>query len=100
MAYKILLLKGDGIGPEVIGEALQVLRAVTRNSALDLEFKEALVGGASLDAHETPLRDDVLKTAQDSDAILLGAVGGPKWDNPASDKRPEQALLSLRKALG
>ncbi len=100
MAYKILVLKGDGIGPEVVGEALQVLRAVTRNSALDLEFKEALAGGASLDAHGTPLRDEVLKAAQDSDAILLGAVGGPKWDNPSSDKRPEQALLSLRKALG
>src|SRR5260370_10247041 len=100
MAYKILVLKGDGIGPEVVGEALQVLKAVARQSALELEYKEALVGGASLDAHGTPLRDEVLKTAQESDAILLGAVGGPKWDNPAAEKRPEQALLALRKGLG
>src|SRR5205823_3259906 len=100
MAYKILVLKGDGVGPEVTGEALQVLKLIARLSAVDLEFKEALVGGASLDAHGTPLKDDVLKQAQDSDAILLGAVGGPKWDNPSSDKRPEQALLALRKGLG
>ena len=99
MANKILVLKGDGIGPEVVGEALQVLKTVARQSALELDYQEALVGGASLDAHGTPLRDEVLKTAQESDAILLGAVGGPKWDNPASDKRPEQALLSLRKNL-
>jgi 3-isopropylmalate dehydrogenase len=99
MAYKILVLKGDGIGPEVVGEALQVLKAVARQSALELEYKEALVGGASLDAHGTPLRDEVLKTAQECDAIMLGAVGGPKWDNPAAEKRPEQALLSLRKNL-
>jgi 3-isopropylmalate dehydrogenase len=100
MAYKILALKGDGIGPEVVGEALQVLRVVARNAALDLEFKEAPVGGHALDQFGTPLPDDVLKQAQDSDAILLGAVGGPKWDNPQADKRPEQALLALRKTLG
>jgi 3-isopropylmalate dehydrogenase len=100
MAYNILVLKGDGIGPEVVGEALQVLKTVARQSALELEYKEALAGGASLDAHGTPLREDVLKTAQDSDAILLGAVGGPKWDNPAAEQRPEQALLALRKNLG
>ena len=100
MAYKILVLKGDGIGPEVLGEALQALKVVARSAALDLEFKEALAGGASLDAHGTPLKDDVLKAAQDSDAVLLGAVGGPKWDNPNSDKRPEQAILGLRKTLG
>ncbi|SRR5579875_395283 len=100
MAYKILVLKGDGIGPEVVGEALQVLKTVARQSALEFEYKEALVGGASIDAHGTPLREEVLKSALDSDAILLGAVGGPKWDNPAAEKRPEQALLALRKNLG
>ena len=100
MAHKILVLKGDGIGPEVVGEALQVLKLIARRSAIDLEFKEALVGGAALDAHGTALREDVLKAAQESDAILLGAVGGPKWDNPAAEKRPEQALLELRKRLG
>ena len=100
MAYKILVLKGDGIGPEVVGEAQQVLKTVARQSAIDLEFKEGTIGGHAIDAFGTPLPEDVLKNAQDADAILLGAVGGPKWDNPNSDKRPEQALLGLRKALG
>jgi len=100
MAYKILVLKGDGIGPEVVGEAQQVLKTVARQSAIDLEFKEGTIGGHAIDAFGTPLPDDVLKNAQDADAILLGAVGGPKWDNPTADKRPEQALLGLRKALG
>jgi len=100
MAYKILVLKGDGIGPEVVGEAQQVLKTVARQSAIDLEFKEGVIGGHAIDASGTPLPDDVLKNAQDADAILLGAVGGPKWDNPNADKRPEQALLGLRKALG
>ena len=100
MAYKILVLKGDGIGPEVVGEAQQVLKTVARQSAIDLEFKEGTIGGHAIDAFGTPLPDDVLKNAQDADAILLGAVGGPKWDSPTADKRPEQALLGLRKALG
>jgi 3-isopropylmalate dehydrogenase len=100
MAYKILVLKGDGIGPEVVGEALQVLKVVARRSAIDLEFHEALIGGHAIDTHGTPLTDEVLAQAQASDAVLLGAVGGPKWDNTRGDKRPEQALLGLRKGLG
>src|SRR5271157_1083881 len=100
MAYKISVLRGDGIGPEVVGEATQVLKIVARRSAVDLEFKEGAIGGHALDTRGTPLPDDVLKQAQESDAILLGAVGGPKWDNPNAEKRPEQALLGLRKALG
>jgi 3-isopropylmalate dehydrogenase len=100
MAYKVLVLKGDGIGPEVVGEALQVLKLVARRSAVDIEFKEGVIGGHAIDQFGTPLPDDVLKNAQDSDAILLGAVGGPKWDSPSAEKRPEQALLGLRKALG
>ena len=100
MAYKILVLKGDGIGPEVVGEAQQVLKTVARQSAIDLEFKEGIIGGHAIDAFGTPLPADVLKNAQDADAILLGAVGGPKWDNPNAEKRPEQALLGLRKSLG
>jgi 3-isopropylmalate dehydrogenase len=99
MAYKILVLKGDGIGPEVVGEALQILRIIARRSAVDLEFKEGLIGGHALDVSGTPLPDEVIKIAQDSDAILLGAVGGPKWDNPNAEKRPEQGLLGIRKAL-
>ena len=100
MAYKILVLKGDGIGPEVVGEALQILKIIARLSAVDLEFKEGMIGGHALDTSGTPLPDDVIKHAQDSDAILLGAVGGPKWDNPNAEQRPEQALLGLRKILG
>jgi 3-isopropylmalate dehydrogenase len=100
MAYKILVLKGDGIGPEVVGEALQALKVVVRQAAVDLEFKEAPVGGHALDAFGTPLPQNVLAQARDSDAILLGAVGGPKWDNPKAEQRPEQALLTLRKELG
>ena len=100
MAYKILVLKGDGIGPEVVGEALQVLKTVAREAAIDLEFKDGVIGGHAIDAQGTPLPDEVLKHAQDADAILLGAVGGPKWDNPNANQRPEQALLGLRKALG
>src|SRR5271170_5806183 len=100
MAYKVLVLKGDGIGPEVVGEALQVLKLVARDSAIDIEFKDGIIGGHAIDQFGTPLPDDVLKHAQESDAILLGAVGGPKWDNPNAEQRPEQALLGLRKALG
>jgi 3-isopropylmalate dehydrogenase len=100
MAYKVLVLKGDGIGPEVVGEALQVLKAVTRESAADIEFKEAPLGGHAIDAFGTSLPDNTLKLARDCDAILLGAVGGPKWDNPQAADRPERGLLALRKELG
>jgi 3-isopropylmalate dehydrogenase len=100
MAYKVLVLKGDGIGPEVVGEALQVLRVVARQAAIDIDFKEAPAGGHAIDSFGTPLPDNVLKQALDSDAVLLGAVGGPKWDNPKAEVRPEQALLALRKELG
>lgn len=100
MAYKILVLKGDGIGPEVVGEALQVLKLIARRSALELEFKDAPVGGHAIEAHGAPLPEGVLEQAQASDAVLLGAVGGPKWDDPGARQRPEQALLALRKGLG
>src|SRR6202521_5595206 len=100
MAYKVLVLKGDGIGPEVVGEALQVLKVIARRDAVDLEFKECPIGGHAIDAFGTPLPESTLAAARDSDAILLGAVGGPKWDDPKASVRPEQALLGLRGALG
>src|ERR1700684_1416993 len=100
MAYKVLVLKGDGIGPEVVGEALQVLKVVARRDAVDLEFKEGVIGGHAIDASGIPLPPNTLAAAKDCDAILLGAVGGPKWDNPKAEYRPEQALLGLRKELG
>ena len=100
MAYKVLVLKGDGIGPEVVGEALQVLKVVARRDAVDLEFKEAPIGGHAIDAFGTPLPETTLVQAKECDAILLGAVGGPKWDDPKAAVRPEQALLGIRKELG
>lgn len=95
MTQTLLLLPGDGIGPEVLAEARRVAEAV----APDLAFEEGLVGGASLDAHGLPLTDDTLAQAKASDAVLLGAVGGPKWEATDRDKRPEAGLLGLRKGL-
>jgi 3-isopropylmalate dehydrogenase len=93
---KIVTLPGDGIGPEVMAAAIEVLQAVRD----DLEFEEHLIGGASIDAHGTALTDDVLATCRASDAVLLGAVGGPKWDTTDPDEpRPEQGLLGLRREL-
>jgi 3-isopropylmalate dehydrogenase len=97
---KILMLPGDGIGPEVVEQAKQVLEAAARRFAFQLVFAEAIVGGAAIDAFHTALPDGALHLAQSSDAVLLGAVGGPKWDNPRAAVRPEQALLGLRKGLG
>src|SRR6266436_3568316 len=100
MAYKFLVLKGDGIGPEVVGEALQVLKVVARRAAVDIDFKEGAAGGHAIDAFGTPLPDNVLAQAKDSDAILLGARRGLKKNNPRAEHRPEQAILKLRKELG
>src|SRR3954449_652718 len=97
MAKKIVTLPGDGIGPEVTAAAVEVLDTLRD----DLEFEEHLIGGASIDAHGTALTDEVLAACRASDAVLLAAVGGPKWDTTDPDKpRPEQGLLGLRKELG
>jgi len=94
---RIITLPGDGIGPEVLASALEVLRAV----ADDLEYEEHAFGGASIDAHGTALIDETLAACQGADAVLLAAVGGPKWDSTDPDApRPEQGLLGLRKGLG
>jgi 3-isopropylmalate dehydrogenase len=98
--YKILILPGDGIGPEVVRGAVNILKQVASLFHLNFEFKEALIGGASIDRHQNPLTDEVLKQAKESDAVLLGAVGGPKWDGVSYDIRPEQGLLRIRKRLG
>jgi 3-isopropylmalate dehydrogenase len=96
MAKTIVTLPGDGIGPEVTSAAIEALRELRD----DLTFEEHLVGGASIDAHGTALTDEVLAAARASDAVLLGAVGGPKWDTTDPDKpRPEQGLLGLRREL-
>jgi 3-isopropylmalate dehydrogenase len=93
---RIATLPGDGIGPEVMAAGLQVLGAVA-----EAEVEEHLFGGASIDAHGTPLTDEVLDACRRADAVLLGAVGGPRWDTTDPDKpRPEQGLLGVRKGLG
>jgi 3-isopropylmalate dehydrogenase len=98
---RIAVLPGDGIGPEVTSAAQQLLRAVAPQYGLDLEFTELPVGGASIDAHGTALLPDVLEECRACDAVLLGAVGGPRWDTTDPDApRPEQGLLGLRKGLG
>lgn len=96
---KVLVLPGDGIGPEVVAQARLVLEACARRFGFALDFHEAIVGGAAIDTFHTALPEAALHLAHSSDAVLLGAVGGPKWDNPRATVRPEQALLGLRKEL-
>src|SRR3984957_16699954 len=97
MASKIILLPGDGIGPEITAPTLEVLSAVGTN----FDYEEHLFGGASIDANGIALTDDTLAACRSADAVLLAAVGGPKWDTTNTSKpRPEQGLLGLRKGLG
>ena len=97
---RILVLPGDGVGPEVTREAQRVLEAAAARHGRKLAFEEELIGGASLDARETPLADAVLEKARASRGVLLGAVGGPRWDAAPVDRRPEKGLLRIRKELG
>lgn len=97
--YKIALLKGDGIGPEITEQALRVLGKIGEIYGVQFEYREGLIGGIAIDEMGTPLPDETLELCRDSDAILLGAVGGPKWDNLPTDKRPEKGLLKIRKEL-
>lgn len=97
---KLLLLPGDGIGPEVLGQATRVIEVLNTHHGLELETVQAEIGGASLDRHGTPLSPSVLELAKASDAVLMGAVGGPQWQGVAYELRPEQGLLNLRKGLG
>ncbi|MEG2531281.1 MAG: 3-isopropylmalate dehydrogenase [Raoultibacter sp.] len=99
--FKVCLLPGDGIGPEIISEAVKVLEAVGCRHDTTFEYTEALLGGSAIDATGTALPPETLEVAQACDAVLLAAVGGPKWDTTQPDKpRPEQGLLGIRKALG
>ncbi|HVP67091.1 MAG TPA: 3-isopropylmalate dehydrogenase [Anaeromyxobacteraceae bacterium] len=100
MRASIVVLPGDGIGPEVTAEAVRLLEAVGRLRGHEFRFDEREMGGCSIDRHGTALTEEVLRACQSSDAVLLGAVGGPKWDDPAAKVRPEQGLLGLRKGLG
>jgi len=100
MQAKITLLPGDGIGPEVVAEGVKVLNAVGEKFGHTFEFTERLAGGIAIDETGNSLPDDTLDTCRTSDAVLLGAVGGPKWSDPKAPVRPEQGLLKLRKELG
>ena len=99
MTKNILILPGDGIGQEVSSSMKEVLHYLIEEQSLDFKITERNVGGSSYDEFGTPLTEETLKIAKDSDAILFGAVGGPQWDNLEWDNRPEQALLALRKSL-
>ena len=96
---KILILPGDGVGPETVDEVKKIIDFFNKKKILNIEIEEELVGGACIDAFKTPIKDETIEKARKSDAILLGAVGGPKWDNLAFDQRPEQGLLRLRSDL-
>ncbi len=100
MNYTLAVLPGDGIGPEVTAEGVKVLRAVGARFGHSFTFHEALIGGSAIDATGEPLPAATLASCEAADAVLLGAVGGPKWDDPEARVRPEQGLLGLRKALG
>jgi 3-isopropylmalate dehydrogenase len=100
MNFNITLLPGDGIGPEVVGEAVRVLDVIASKYNHTFNYKERLMGGCSIDKYGSSLTDETLADCQSADAILFGAVGGPKWDDPNARDRPERGLLALRKGLG
>ena len=99
-AYRVMTIPGDGIGPEVVAATRDVVDALGRLAGFEVAWSSILMGGAAIDAYAVPLRDEDLAACAASDAVLLGAVGGPKWDVPGAPVRPEQALLALRKGLG
>ncbi len=100
MEANIVLLPGDGIGPEVVAEAVRVLDTIAKKYGHRFSFTRHLMGGCSIDEYGTALTDETLAACKAADAVLLGAVGGPKWDDPQAKVRPEQGLLGLRKGLG
>src|SRR5947209_19122372 len=97
--YKLLLLPGDGIGPEVMAEVEKVAAALARTGLAQFEFERGLVGGCAYDAHGQAISDADMALARDADAVLLGAVGGPKWADVPYDVRPDAGLLRMRKEL-
>ena len=98
--YKIAIIKGDGIGPEIIDEAVKVLDAVSACSGFHFKYEEALMGGIAYDMTGNPLPNETINISLNSDAVLFGAIGGDKWDNLARELRPESGLLRFRKELG
>ena len=100
MQATIAILGGDGIGPEVVAESMKVLDAISVKFDHDFNLKNEMIGGCAIDKFGTALPDQTLETCNNSDAIILGAVGGPKWDDPAAKTRPEDGILAVRKSLG
>lgn len=100
MNYKITVIKGDGIGPEIIDQTITVLEAVSEKCGISFTFKEEMMGGCAIDKYGVPLPESTLKTCRESDSVLLGAVGGPKWEGLPGDRTPEAGLLGIRAGLG
>ncbi len=100
METNIILLPGDGIGPEVVQAAVQVMQTVAARFGHEFQTQEFPIGGCAIDSHGDPLPDETLQACRQADAVLLGAVGGPRWDDPNAAVRPEQGLLRIRKELG
>jgi len=100
MEKNIVLIKGDGIGPEIVEQAILVLDRISEKYSHKFNYTDVLMGGVSIDTHGVPLTEDALETAKNSDAVLLGAVGGPKWETLPGHLRPEAGLLAIRKGLG
>jgi len=99
MQFDLAVLPGDGIGPEVADEGIKVLKTIGSRFGHNFNLRYGLVGGIAIDDTGTALPDDTLKTCRSCEAVLLGAVGGPKWDDPKAKVRPEDGLLALRKEL-
>ena len=98
--YKIGVIKGDGIGPEIVDEAIKVLDALSASEGFNISYHEMLMGGSAIDATGVPLPDETIQGVKKCDAVLFGAIGGPKWDNLERHLRPESGLLALRKEMG
>ena len=98
--YKIGIIKGDGIGPEIVDEAIKVLDALSANMGFNLEYEEMLMGGVAVDETGVPLPEETIRGVKKCDAVLFGAIGGPKWDSIERHLRPESGLLALRKSMG
>ena len=96
---KLLLLPGDGIGPEVVRETKKIIEWFNKNKSLDFEIDEELIGGASIDVHKIPITDEVFYKSLECDAVILGACGGPKWDNLEFSKNLKELFLSLERNL-
>ena len=99
-SYHLTLLPGDGIGPEIMDAAIKVLDLVGQQFNVQFDYEEALFGGCSIDRNGVPLTDETIEQCRKSDAVVMGAVGGPIWDTQPHENKPEQGLLKLRASLG